>query len=113
MKTNAILRPNITLNVTIALLTQHLINFEISSLQVTAALAHVNVKTLFRKSLLKNTPLTHDNVPKVWQEVSGERMEKQKLAEYIAKFKLAPVALEILLIKDLVTNKILQALTPK
>jgi hypothetical protein len=49
----------------------------------------------------------------VWQEVSGERMEKQKLAEYIAKFKLAPVALEILLIKDLVANKILQALTPK
>lgn len=85
----------------------------ISSTQVTAALAHINVKTLFRKSLLRNSPLTHDNVPKVWQEVSGERMEKQKLADYIAKFKLAPVALEILLIKDLVANKILQALTPK
>ena len=62
---------------------------------------------------MRNIPLTNDNVPKIWQEVSGEKMEKQKLAEYIAKFKLAPVALEILLIKDLVGRKILQPLTPK
>lgn len=109
MKINTTLKVNITT----AKLRQKINISNISCTQVTAALAHINVKTLFRKSLLRNSPLTHDNVPKVWQEVSGERMEKQKLADYIAKFKLAPVALEILLIKDLVANKILQALTPK
>jgi hypothetical protein len=77
----------------------------------------VNVKTLFQKSLIRNDPLNKESVAKIWMEVTGERIDKIKQTDYIAtrttQGYLDPIALENMLINELVANKVLMSLSPK
>ena len=85
--------------------------------QITGALAHVNVKTLYQRSLSRNDPLNKDSVQKIWFEVTGEKMDKTLLSNFIASKdeggNLSPESLENLLISDLVSNKVLLSLNQR
>lgn len=61
--------------------------------------------------------MNKDSVQKIWFEVTGEKMDRTLLSNYIASRdeggNLSSEALEILLINDLVSNKVLLSLNQR
>ena len=72
---------------------------------------------MYQRSLSKNDPLNKESVSRIWLEVTGEKMNKTVLKNYIASRdeggNLSPEVLENLLINDLVSNKVLLSLTQR
>ena len=90
--------------------------------QVSSALSHVNVKAFLSKTIKKNGMLTKENLPNIWYEMTGNKMDKIKFDQYLGSTgeidgfghldpTLCPIAFESILIDEFISRGYLDTLT--
>lgn len=87
-------------------------------IQVTGALQHANMKNIILRTATADSPLTRPAVARIWQAVTGNKMNTNHLNDAFNKFSengddLPYKILEDMMIADLASDRMLPTLSVK